>query len=39
MNESPKFDIREWLVPPVLLPVFIVILVAAAAHYALGLCV
>jgi hypothetical protein len=25
-----KFSIREWLVPPILLPVFLVLLVAAA---------
>jgi hypothetical protein len=27
MVDTPKFDIREWLVPPVLLPIFIVVLV------------
>jgi hypothetical protein len=26
----PKFDFREWLVPPVLLPVFFCLLIAAA---------
>jgi hypothetical protein len=30
MADSPKFDIREWLVPPVLLPLFIVILVSVS---------
>jgi hypothetical protein len=27
MVDSPKSDIREWLVPPVLLPLFIIVLV------------
>jgi hypothetical protein len=27
MVDIPKFDIREWLVPPVLLPIFIIVLV------------
>jgi hypothetical protein len=31
MPESPKSSFREWLVPPVLLPVFIGLLVAASA--------
>lgn len=31
MSDTPKFKFREWLVPPVLLPVFIVLLVAASA--------
>jgi hypothetical protein len=30
MPEFPAFNLREWLVPPVLLPVFFVLLVAAA---------
>jgi len=30
MSELPTFDLREWLVPPVLMPVFLVLLVAAA---------
>jgi hypothetical protein len=30
MPDIPKFDIREWLVPPVLLPVFLGLLIAAA---------
>jgi hypothetical protein len=30
MSNTSKFSIREWLVPPVLLPVFFVLLVAAA---------
>jgi hypothetical protein len=31
MPDTPKFDFREWLVPPVLLPIFFGLLVAAAA--------
>jgi hypothetical protein len=31
MSDTPKIEFREWLVPPVLLPVFIVLLVAASA--------
>lgn len=30
MPDIAKFDIREWLVPPVLLPVFLGLLIAAA---------
>ena len=30
MSGSRKFNLREWLVPPVLLPVFLVLLIAAA---------
>jgi hypothetical protein len=30
MSELQKFDLREWLVPPVLLPIFLALLVAAA---------
>jgi hypothetical protein len=30
MSELPAFDLREWLVPPVLMPGFLVLLVAAA---------
>ena len=30
MPDNPKFDFREWLVPPVLLPVFLGLLIAAA---------
>jgi hypothetical protein len=30
MPKSPKLDLREWLVPPVLMPVFLVLLVTAA---------
>jgi len=30
MPNISKFSIREWLVPPVLLPVFFVLLIAAA---------
>jgi len=27
---NSRFDLREWLVPPVLMPVFLVLLVTAA---------
>jgi len=30
MSNINKFRVREWLVPPVLLPIFFVLLVAAA---------
>jgi hypothetical protein len=30
MPDIPKFDFREWLVPPVLLPVFFGLLIVAA---------
>jgi hypothetical protein len=30
MSGSREFNLREWLVPPVLLPVFLVLLIAAA---------
>jgi hypothetical protein len=30
MSHTNKFSIREWLVPPILLPIFLVLLVAAA---------
>ena len=30
MSNINKFSIREWLVPPILLPIFFVLLVAAA---------
>jgi hypothetical protein len=30
MSEVKKFDLREWLVPPVLLPIFLALLLAAA---------
>jgi len=30
MSDSVKFKFREWLVPPVLLPVFIALLVAVS---------
>ncbi len=30
MPDNPKFDFREWLVPPVLLPIFFGLLIAAA---------
>jgi hypothetical protein len=31
MSNPEKFDLREWLVPPLLVPLFIVLLVAVAA--------
>jgi hypothetical protein len=31
MSTNNKFSLREWLVPPVLLPIVFVLLVAAAA--------
>ncbi|MBB2738727.1 hypothetical protein ABIF44_003101 [Bradyrhizobium japonicum] len=31
MSNSDKFDIREWLVPPLLVPVFLVLLIAVTA--------
>ena len=30
MSDTHKFDVREWLVPPVLMPIFFVLLIAAA---------
>ena len=30
MSDTLKFDLRDWLVPPVLLPVFFALLIAAA---------
>ena len=30
MSKFPAFDLREWLVPPVLMPIFLALLVAAA---------
>ena len=30
MSHVNKFSIREWLVPPILMPIFLVLLVAAA---------
>ncbi len=30
MSDTSKFDVREWLVPPVLMPIFFVLLIAAA---------
>lgn len=31
MSETHRFDLRKWLVPPVLLPIFLGLLIAAAA--------
>jgi hypothetical protein len=30
MSDISKFDLRDWLVPPVLLPIFFALLIAAA---------
>jgi hypothetical protein len=30
MPESPRFDFREWLVPPLLVPLFLLLLIAAS---------
>jgi len=30
MSDTLKFDLRDWLVPPVLLPIFFALLIAAA---------
>lgn len=30
MSDTFKFDFRNWLVPPVLLPIFFALLIAAA---------
>jgi hypothetical protein len=30
MPDSPNFNFREWLVPPVLMPIFFGLLIAAA---------
>jgi hypothetical protein len=31
MSDIRKFDVREWLVPPVLLPICFVLVIAAVA--------
>jgi hypothetical protein len=31
MSTTRKFDFREWLVPPLLVPVFLLLLIAIAA--------
>jgi len=31
MSDTGKFDILEWLVPPLVVPIFLMLLVAAAA--------
>lgn len=31
MSSQVKFDIREWLVPPLLVPIFLVLLIAIVA--------
>ena len=33
MSKLSSFNIREWLVPPVLLPIFLVLLIAGAMLY------
>jgi hypothetical protein len=30
MSKTPAFNLRDWLVPPVLMPIFLVLMVAAA---------
>ena len=32
MSDPDKFDIRGWLVPPLLAPIFLVLLIAVAAN-------
>jgi hypothetical protein len=31
MSDTRKFDIRDWLVPPLVVPIFLVLLIVAAA--------
>jgi hypothetical protein len=31
MSDTRKFNVREWLVPPLLVPIFLMLLIAAAA--------
>jgi hypothetical protein len=31
MSDTRKSDIRDWLVPPLVVPIFLVLLIAAAA--------
>jgi len=31
MSDIVRFDIREWLVPPLLVPIFLVLLIAIVA--------
>jgi hypothetical protein len=31
MSDTRKFDVREWLIPPVLVPIFFALLIAVAA--------
>jgi hypothetical protein len=31
MSDLVKFDVREWLVPPLLVPIFLVLLIAIVA--------
>jgi len=31
MSDTLKFNLRDWLIPPVLLPIFFALLIAAAA--------
>jgi hypothetical protein len=33
MPNTPKFDLRGWLVPPVLMPIFFALLIAAAVFF------
>jgi hypothetical protein len=30
MSDTSKFDLHEWLVPPLLMPIFFMLLIAAA---------
>jgi len=30
MSKAPAFNLRDWLVPPVLMPIFLVLMVAVA---------
>ena len=33
MADTPRFDFREWLVPPILVPLFLLLLVAASVAF------
>jgi hypothetical protein len=33
MPDTPRFDFREWLVPPILVPLFLLLLVAASVAF------
>jgi hypothetical protein len=36
MHDIPKFDLRDWLAPPVLLPIFVIVAVATLAAFHWG---